>query len=71
MSHSIRHKAEALLRDDYPLEDLVKDKDLPKILHELRVHQIELELQNEELIRTQQELATAQKNILIYITLPR
>lgn len=61
MSDSIRHKAEALLRDDYPLEDLVKDKDLPKILHELRVHQIELELQNEELIRTQQELATAQK----------
>ncbi|MCB0166249.1 MAG: PAS domain-containing protein, partial [Anaerolineae bacterium] len=61
MSQSIRHKAEALLRDDYPLEDLVKDKDLPKILHELRVHQIELELQNEELIRTQQELATAQK----------
>ncbi|MCB0194104.1 MAG: PAS domain-containing protein [Anaerolineae bacterium] len=61
MSQSIRHKAEALLRADYALEDLVKDKDLPKILHELRVHQIELELQNEELLRTQQELTATQK----------
>ncbi|MCB0207774.1 MAG: PAS domain S-box protein [Anaerolineae bacterium] len=61
MSQSIRHKAEALLREDYALEDLVKDKDLPKILHELRVHQIELELQNEELRRTQQELTATQK----------
>lgn len=61
MTKTIRQKAEALLKEDYSVEDLMADNDLPEILHELRVHQIELELQNDELRRTQQELQSAQK----------
>lgn len=55
----IRQKAEAIARAKYPLEALASDKDLPQILHELRIHQIELELQNEELrkLKTDQETA--------------
>jgi len=40
----------ALQLPDFPLEDAAS------ILHELRVHQIELEMQNEELLRSHQEL---------------
>lgn len=61
MDESIRQKAEALLREEYLVEDLTKDKDLPQILHELRVHQIELELQNDELRHTQEILERTQK----------
>ena len=61
MNETIRQKAEALLREEYTVEDLMADSDLPAVLHELRVHQIELELQNDELRRTQQELHNAQK----------
>jgi hypothetical protein len=34
-------------------------QDVQQLVHELLVYQIELEMQNEELHRTQQELATA------------
>jgi hypothetical protein len=36
--------------------DALSPEDARKVLHELRVHQIELEMQNEELRRVQEEL---------------
>ncbi len=66
MSHTLREKAEALLNGDYPLEDAPDPSELPKLLHELRIHQVELELQNEELRRTQQELQEAQRKYFNY-----
>jgi PAS domain S-box-containing protein len=40
------------------------DQDVTHLLHELRVHQIELEMQNEELRRSQQELSSANARYL-------
>jgi PAS domain S-box-containing protein len=61
MTQTIRQKAEAILKEQYPLKELTADADLPRILHELQVHQIELELQNDELRHTQAELKDTQK----------
>ena len=61
MNETIREKAEALLQEKLSIEDVLEDNKIPRILHELRVHQIELELQNEELRRTQSELQNTQK----------
>ncbi|MCA9973669.1 MAG: response regulator [Anaerolineales bacterium] len=60
-AQTIRQKAEALLKETYPEQQLPSDDDLPKILHELRVHQVELELQNDELRRIQAELQVTQR----------
>lgn len=60
-SETIRRKAEALLKDEYPEHKLPLDESLHSILHELRVHQVELELQNDELRRIQEELQVTQR----------
>lgn len=58
--HSLRHDAEEKLRDRSESSsetfDAMPPEKMQALLHELRVHQIELEMQNEELRRTQAEL---------------
>ncbi|MEI6703097.1 MAG: response regulator [Deltaproteobacteria bacterium] len=60
-AQELRWRAEELLR---AIEDMTREPTTPeemqKILHELRVHQIELETQNEELRRAYEELDTSQ-----------
>ena len=53
---SLREKAEIRLRQQPDLVTPKMSEDLPRLLHEYQVHQIELEIQNEELRRAQNEL---------------
>ena len=53
----LRRKAEAQLNSKSAAEiDSRPESDMRRLLHELQVHQIELEMQNEELRRAQEEL---------------
>jgi PAS domain S-box-containing protein len=56
----IRERAENMLRENEvgPRESLSL-KEIGRLFHELKVHQIELEIQNEELCRAQEELEAA------------
>jgi hypothetical protein len=64
-----RRKAEALENQmAFPPKEsagALSPEDLQRTLHELRVHQIELEMQNEELRRTQVELVQHPRNTFI------
>jgi PAS domain S-box-containing protein len=53
---SLRNRAEKLLRKHSDSADTLKSEDLHQLVHELQVHQIELELQNEELRLVQTKL---------------
>jgi PAS domain S-box-containing protein len=53
----LRQRAEDRLRDRK--ERLSSRADAAKLVHELQVHQIELEMQNEELVRSRGELETS------------
>jgi len=57
---TLRQRAEekSLFDEEAVLKTLTLE-DAPQLFHELRVHQIELEMQNEELLRTQHDLDTA------------
>jgi len=61
MLGSLRKQAEDILRtrDDKGLDN--KSAKISKLLHELQTHQIELELQNEDLRQAQEELLDSQK----------
>jgi PAS domain S-box-containing protein len=61
--HSLRSKAESKLRDvaKKHLNDYSPDADMTEVVQELQVHQFELEIQNEELRRTQEELSTSRQ----------
>ncbi len=55
----LRQRAEARITNELSDIAYFSPEDSKRIIHELRVHQIELELQNEELRATQIELETA------------
>ncbi len=56
----LRRRAEEVLKGHGEL-DKIPAAHLTRIFHELQVHQMELEMQNDELRRTQQELETARE----------
>ena len=55
-THSLRKQAEAAWQDRHRDRATSAAEDAGALVHELEVHQIELELQNEELRRAQSEL---------------
>ena len=56
---NLRQRAESALTATRRQIKAMSSEDIQKLVHELQVHQIELEMQNEELRRTQLELETA------------
>src|SRR5271157_3950474 len=60
-SADLRRRAEEIMRKQPGELDIVPPADLQRVIHELGVHQIELEMQNEELRRTQQELGASRE----------
>ena len=59
MSNSLRKETERIIRK-IKKSDNSGSQDLDKLIHELQVHQIELELQNDELQNTSRELEKSQ-----------
>jgi chemotaxis family two-component system sensor kinase Cph1 len=65
----LRQKAESLLHPGFESdEDLagMSPRDIARLIHELRVHQIELKMQNDELRRIQAELEET-KNLYVHL----
>jgi PAS domain S-box-containing protein len=67
----LRRRAEERLLNQPGASDKIPPKDVESIVHELRVNQIELEMQNEELRHTQQQLeASREKYFDLYELAP-
>ena len=62
--NSLRRYAEGLLDDEAESLDTLSFEETRHLLHELRVHQIELEMQNAELRQTQEELTDTRDRYL-------
>ena len=56
---SLKKRARQFIRNNPSAIKKIPPTDIKQLIEELQVHQIELEMQNEELRRTQQELETA------------
>jgi PAS domain S-box-containing protein len=63
-AEELRKRAEKMLAEDPQAIRTMVPADIQKLIHELNVYQIELELQNEELRRTQLELQEARDKYL-------
>jgi PAS domain S-box-containing protein len=59
-NNELRRQAEAIFARIPENPEVLTPEENQRLLHELGVHQIELEMQNEELRRVQQELETSQ-----------
>ena len=55
LNQSLRRRAEAVLDDNSPTATIASPEVIRTLLHDLSVHQIELEIQNEELQQAQRE----------------
>ena len=62
MSNSLRKEAERIIHK-IKKSDNTGSQELDKLIHELQVHQIELELQNDELQNTSRELEKSQNQL--------
>ena len=61
---ALRRRAEVLLDEKPQALSKITPEDIQQLIHELQVHQIELEMQNEELRRVQLQLAQARDKYL-------
>ena len=52
----LRKKAEKILSEKKQVPQKISSGDVEKLIHELQVHQIELEMQNDELRKAQAEI---------------
>ena len=65
-SFKLRKKAELLVKNQFK-DITIKDMDVEEVINELRIHQVELEMQNEELKDAQIQLSNSRSKYLIYI----